>query len=82
METKTSTIERIESVLEAITGTTVGTLDMKGDIRSQLALNSMQFVQLFTALEMEFEVELPLSIMNVRTVGDFVTIIEGAAEQA
>ncbi len=79
METKTSTIERIESVLEAITGTTVGTLDMNGDVRSQLALNSMQFVQLFTALEMEFEVELPLSIMNVRTVGDFVTIIDGAA---
>ena len=79
METKTSTIERIESVLEAITGTTVGTLDMNGDVRSQLALNSMQFVQLFPALEMEFEVELPLSIMNVRTVGDFVTIIDGAA---
>ena len=79
METKTSTIERIESVLEAITGTTVGTLDMNGDVQSQLALNSMQFVQLFTALEMEFEVELPLSIMNVRTVGDFVTIIDGAA---
>lgn len=52
---------------------------MNGDVRSQLALNSMQFVQLFTALEMEFEVELPLSIMNVRTVGDFVTIIDGAA---
>lgn len=82
METKTSTIDRIALVLETITGTAVATLDMKGDVRSQLALSSMQFVQLFTALEMEFEVELPLSIMNVRTVSDFVAIIDKAADPA
>ncbi len=82
METKNETAIRLVSVLESITGTSVDKLDMMGDVRSQLALSSMQFVQLFTALEMEFEVELPLSIMNVRTVGDFITLIEDATRTA
>ena len=80
METKNDTAERLMSVLESITGNRVTKLEMQADVRSQLALSSMQFVQLFTALEMEFEVELPLSIMNVRNVGDFVSIIEDAKQ--
>lgn len=80
METKKETAERLMSVLESITGNRVTKLEMQADVRSQLGLSSMQFVQLFAALEMEFEVELPLSIMNVRNVGDFVSIIEDAKQ--
>jgi len=76
MKTKTATLEKLKKTIENVTGSKVGNIDLNGNIRSQLSVDSVQFIQLFSAIEIEFGIELPLSIMNTETVAEFVTIIE------
>jgi acyl carrier protein len=81
METTTTTLIKLQNVVEKLTGNTITGVDIHGSIRSQLALDSMQFVQLFTALEEEFSTELPLSLMNAATVDELVKIIESCTAE-
>lgn len=81
MTTHTATLEKLKEVIGTVTNAPVGDINPEGDIRSQLNLDSMQFVQLFTALELEFGVELPLSIMNVSKVSDFIEILESTINE-
>jgi acyl carrier protein len=53
-------------------------LDRDRDIREQTSLDSMQFVVLTAAVEKELGIELPLAVMEVRTISEFLRIVQGA----
>ena len=71
-ETKT----RIFRVLKKITGRELDHIDLNADLKSQLALDSIQVVELFAALENEFNVELPLNMMTVRSANVFLKMLD------
>ena len=51
-------------------------LDTDRDIREQVSLDSMQFVMLTAAVEAKLGIELPLEVVEVRTLGEFLRIVE------
>ncbi|NBC84315.1 MAG: hypothetical protein GVY19_13180 [Bacteroidetes bacterium] len=63
--------ERVIRILNSVTGRNYEHVDLKSDLASQLCLDSIQMVDLFAALEMEFNIELPLKMMNAKTGEDF-----------
>jgi len=71
-ETKT----RVFRVLKKVTGRDYDRIDLTADLKSQLCLDSIQIVELIAGLEKEFDIELPLSIMTVRSSGAFITILQ------
>ena len=73
--------ERVLAVLRRVTGKNVTELNLETDLRSQLSLDSIQVVELFAALEKEFDVELPLSLMTVKTGKAFLQMLEEELNQ-
>ena len=51
-------------------------VDLKGDLKTQLNLDSIQLVELFAALETELEVELPLEMMMISKADKFMERLE------
>jgi acyl carrier protein len=70
------TKERVLMVLRKVTGKKIDDIKLEGDIKSQLALDSIQIVELFAALEKELDVELPLRLMTVKTGKAFIELLE------
>jgi acyl carrier protein len=70
------TKERVLMVLRKVTGKMIDDIKLEGDIKSQLALDSIQIVELFAALEKELDVELPLRLMTVKTGRAFIELLE------
>ncbi len=67
---------KLKQILESITGEKFDTLDLEKDIQSQLKLDSIKIVELFSTLEETFKIELPLSMMNVKSVNEFIQRFE------
>ena len=67
---------KVLQIIKKITGRNIGNIDPEKDIRSQLALDSIQVVELFAALEIEFNIELPLEMMNVKNGKEFIDMLE------
>jgi len=63
-------------VLKKVTGREFDHIDLDGDLKSQLTLDSIQIVELFAGLEQEFNIELPLSMMTVRSGNAFFRLLE------
>jgi acyl carrier protein len=70
------TKEKVLTVLRNVTGKKIDDIKLEGDIRSQLALDSIQIVELFAALERELDIELPLRLMTVKTGKAFIEVLE------
>jgi acyl carrier protein len=68
--------ERVLGVLRRVTGKNVTEINLEADLRSQLSLDSIQVVELFAALEKEFNIELPLKLMTVKTGKAFLQMLE------
>ena len=65
--------QRVISVFNRVTGKKIGDIDFNNhEAVKKLALDSIQFVELFAALELEFGIELPLKMMNVENAGEFL----------
>lgn len=73
--------KKVAEIVSRITGRKVGTIHPDGDLKTELALDSIQIVELFASLEKEFEVELPLKLMTVRTSKEFLRILEESMKQ-
>jgi acyl carrier protein len=74
---KTMKIE--ENVLEIVTkisGRTIKNINLNAALKDELSLDSIQMVELFASLEKEFEIELPLKMMTVKTGKEFLEILE------
>jgi acyl carrier protein len=68
--------ERVLSILGKITKKEVDKIDFKGNLKDQLHIDSIQIVELFAALENEFQIELPLQMMTVKTAEEFFELLE------
>ena len=66
--------------IERVTGVNPSTLDPSRDVREQVSFDSMQFVALTAAVEKELDVELPLAVMEVSTLDEFLELIDEALE--
>ncbi|MBN1609223.1 MAG: acyl carrier protein [Polyangiaceae bacterium] len=51
-------------------------LDPERDINDQVSFDSMQFVILTAAVEEKLGIELPLEVMEARTLGGFLKLVE------
>lgn len=51
-------------------------LDAERDIGEQVSFDSMQFVMLAAAVEAKLGIELPLEVMEARTLGGFLDVVE------
>ena len=51
-------------------------IDLRGDLKTQLNLDSIQLVELFAALESELEIELPLEMMMISKADKFMERLE------
>jgi acyl carrier protein len=52
------------------------TIDPDKPIRDQIALDSMQFIGVVARVELELGVELPISVMEVKTLNEFLSVVE------
>ncbi len=67
---------KVLQIIKKISGQNVNNIDPEKDIRTQLTLDSIQVVELFAALEIEFKTELPLEMMTVRNAKEFMDMLE------
>lgn len=72
--------EDIKSIVvrtvQKISGRALQNIDLSGDIKEELTLDSIQIVELFAALENEFNIELPLELMMVKSGAEFLDKLE------
>jgi acyl carrier protein len=68
--------EKVLKILRRVTGKSIDDINLEGDLRSQLSLDSIQLVELFAALEKELATELPLRLMTVKTGKAFFELLE------
>jgi acyl carrier protein len=47
-----------------------------------VSLDSMQFVSLMARIEVELNIELPISAMEVKTLNEFLAVVEKTAKEA
>jgi acyl carrier protein len=67
---------KVLEIVKRITGKNIKNIDPEKDIKSQLTLDSIQVVELFAALELEFNIELPLEMMNMKNGKEFINRLE------
>jgi acyl carrier protein len=77
-----STKIRVYNILKKVTGKETNHLDLSQDLKSQLTIDSIQIVELFAALEAEFSIELPLSMMSVKSGSAFMKVLEEQLEKS
>ncbi len=58
----------------------VSVLDLNRAIEEQVTLDSMQFVAVAARVERELDIELPLSVMECRTLNEFLSAISKELE--
>ena len=51
-------------------------LDPTSDFREQINIDSMQFVTIIARLEKEFDIEVPISVMEVKTINEFLDALD------
>ena len=78
---ETNLLTRVIGVYEQISHKTVSQLDLEGNIRDQMFLDSMQMIQFLSLLEEEFKTEFSLSLINARTVSEFLSILRQEVDQ-
>ena len=66
----------LQKNIEKITGSKIKNFNPEGNINSQIRIDSVQIIELFSVLENEFAVELPLSMMNVKSAKEFIELLE------
>lgn len=57
-------------------------IDPDKPIRDQVSLDSMQFVSLMARIELELNIELPISAMEARTLNEFLAVVEKTVKEA
>jgi acyl carrier protein len=73
--------EKVMKIVAKVTGGKLRVINPEGDLRTELALDSIQVVEFFALLEKEFDVELPLQLMTVKTGKEFIGILEDSLKQ-
>jgi len=51
-------------------------IDLNADLREMSLLDSMEFVAIVARIEMDMDIELPIHIIDVKTLNEFLDVIE------
>ncbi|HEY4788509.1 MAG TPA: acyl carrier protein [Bacteroidales bacterium] len=70
------TQDKVMEIVTRISGRKIESIDLNGSLKDELSLDSIQIVELFASLEKEYEIELPLKMMTVKTGREFLEILE------
>jgi acyl carrier protein len=73
--------EKVLQIVNRISGHKINNIDPNADLKTYLTLDSIQIVELFAALEMEFNIELPLEMLNVRSGKEFLEHLEKVLDE-
>lgn len=73
---KNITKEKIFSIIKQETNIDISNIDPKRDLQEQVSFDSMQFVSITSRVENELKIELPISVMEISTLNEFLDIIE------
>ena len=65
----------VNQIVQAELGITLADVDPTTDIRSQVSIDSMQFVALSVAIEDALAIELPIHIMQASTLNEMLDVI-------
>jgi acyl carrier protein len=74
--------QRVLSILQSELNVDPSTVNPDADLRDQVHLDSMQFVSLIARLEIDLRIEVPMSILEVKTLNEFLEAIERESEKA
>jgi acyl carrier protein len=72
----TQTKQRIFGIIENSINIDPASIDPDTPIRDQISLDSMQFVSVIGRIELEMNLELPLSAMEAKTLNEFLEILD------
>ena len=72
----TSIRERVLRIITAGTGMEAESLDPDADIHTEVNLDSMQFIGIVARIEEELQIDLPMEVMTVSTLNQFVAHVE------
>jgi acyl carrier protein len=67
---------KVIEIVNKVSGGKTKKINPDGDLKNELSLDSIQLVELFATLEKEFNVELPLAMMTVKTGKEFLEMLE------
>jgi acyl carrier protein len=73
--------KKIFRIIHDVVNIDPATIDHAKNLRDAVNLDSMQFVAVLAKLETEFNVELPISVMEANTFGDFLNVLEVELEK-
>ncbi len=68
--------QKINEIIEKASRIKISDLDPDKDLREQVALDSIQFVGIVARIEEGLSIELPMAIMEVSTLNQFLEIVE------
>ena len=68
--------QKIFSLIQKDINADPSKIDPDKPIRDQIGLDSMQFVGVIARVELELGIELPISIMEVKTLNEFLAVLE------
>lgn len=72
--------QKVFEIIENEIGRDPAEIDPEKPIREQISLDSMQFVGLLARIELGLDIELPISAMEVKTLNEFLGVIEKTAQ--
>lgn len=75
------TRQRIFELLQKDAQINPSQLDPDKDLRQQVLLDSMQFVSIAARIEAAFDIELPITIMEVSTLNQFMEMVDSELEK-
>ena len=67
---------KVLEIVNKVSGGRTKNINLDGDLKTELFLDSLQIVELFALLEKEFKIELPLQMMTVKTGKEFLQILD------
>lgn len=70
---------RVFEIIKRVVRVEPATLDPDRDIRDQVSFDSMQFVELTARVEKELSIELPITVMEARTINEFLKVVDKAS---
>jgi acyl carrier protein len=70
------TKQKILDLVQKEVSIDTGTINPDQDLRQQVLLDSMQFVGIAARIEAAFDIELPITIMEVSTLNQFLEKVD------
>lgn len=68
--------EKLVKIAEQISNENYSNIDFSNDISSEINLDSMQFIEFISEIEIQFGIEVPIEMMNVRKADEFISFVE------